>query len=177
MQPTKTQTQQSGSPSKVLHNRGEYEAIVIGASAGGIRALLSILPLLPKNFRLPIIIVLHMPDIFESKLAEIFQQHLSMPVHQAQDKETIDAGHLYFAPPGYHLSIEMDRSFSLSCEEPLHYSRPAIDMLMNSAADAYGNKLVGVLLTGASHDGAQGLSAIKSAGGITIVQDPEDAES
>ena len=156
--------------------RRAFEAIVIGASAGGIKALLRLLPELPENFSLAVIIVLHMPDIFESKLAEIFRQHVKIPVKQAQDKESIKSGHLYFAPPGYHLSIEVGRTFSLSCEEPVHYSRPAIDLLMTSASDVYGDRLVGILLTGASQDGAEGLASIKEVGGFTVVQDPREAE-
>lgn len=152
------------------------EAVVIGASAGGINALLHIIPKLPENFRLPIIVILHMPNTFESKLAEIFQHYAVIPISQAQDKEYIKAGQLYFAPPGYHLSIEPNRSFSLSCEEPILFSRPAIDILMSSAADAYGKNLAGFLLTGASADGAAGLVAIKNAGGLTVVQDPQEAE-
>ena len=157
-------------------NEQKIDAIVIGASAGGIRALLAILPKLPEGFKLPIIVVLHMPNMFESKLAEIFQHHVKIPARQAQDKEPIKSGNLYFAPPGYHLSIERDRTFSLSCEEPVHFSRPAIDVLMSSAADVYGSKLAGFLLTGASADGAEGLSRIKDVGGFTVVQDPKEAE-
>lgn len=164
-----------GTYTKKLQNR-VFKAIVIGASAGGIKALLRLLPVLPENFSLPVIVVLHMPEIFESKLAEIFRQHVKIPVQQAQDKESIKSGHLYFAPPGYHLSIETDYSFSLSCEEPVHYSRPAIDLLMTSAADAYGNNLAGFLLTGASQDGAEGLAYIKEVGGFTVVQNPREAE-
>jgi two-component system chemotaxis response regulator CheB len=117
-----------------------------------------------------------MPDMFDSKLADIFRHHTKIPASQAQDKERIKPGHLYFAPPGYHLSIEPDRSFSLSCEEPVHFSRPAIDILMSSAADAYGPNLAGFLLTGASADGAEGMARIKDVGGFTVVQDPKEAE-
>ncbi|WP_426105293.1 chemotaxis protein CheB [Massilia sp. TSP1-1-2] len=152
------------------------EALVIGASAGGIGALLRILPGLPAAMRFPVVVVLHLPDERESRLAEVFQQHLPMPVLQAQDKALLAPGTLYFAPPGYHLSIENERSFSLSQEDPVHFSRPAIDILMMSAADAYGPALCGMLLTGASGDGAAGMAAIGEAGGLTIVQDPEDAE-
>jgi two-component system chemotaxis response regulator CheB len=157
-------------------SKRKIEAVVIGASAGGIRALLTILPRLPVGFTLPIVVVLHMPDMFDSKLAEIFQHHIKIPARQAQDKQQIKSGHLYFASPGYHLSIENDRTFSLSCEEPVHFSRPAIDILMSSAADAYRSNLAGFLLTGASADGAEGLARIKEVGGFTVVQDPQEAE-
>ncbi len=152
------------------------DALVIGASAGGITALLKILPALPARFGFPVIIVLHLPDDGDSRLAEVFSQHLSMPVRQAEDKSSVEAGVVYFASAGYHLSIEPDHSFSLSTEEPVHFSRPAIDMLMESAADAYGKRMVGMLLTGASADGAAGLACIRKAGGLTVVQDPEEAE-
>lgn len=161
---------------KTIASQRKLEAIVVGTSAGGIKALLSILPHLPTTFRLPIVVVLHLSDKHESKLAEIFQHHCAMPVRQAQDKERIAAGTLYFAAPGYHLSIERDRSFSLSCEEAVHYARPSIDILMQSAADAYGAGLAGVLLTGANQDGAAGLASIQLAGGLTIVQNPATAE-
>lgn len=157
-------------------NSRTIEAIVIGASAGGIRALLEILSPLPASYPLPIIIVLHMPEKGTSKLTEVFQQYLKMSVRQAQDKEQIAAGHVYFAVPGYHLAIEQDRRFSLSSEEPLNYSRPSIDILLASAADVYGNTLAGFVLTGANSDGAEGLASIKQAGGLTVVQSPEEAE-
>ncbi len=154
----------------------KVEALVIGASAGGIDALLRILPALRPNFGFPVAVVLHIPEDRPSQLASVFQQHLHCPVHQAEDKALLKPGHVYFAPPGYHLSIEEDRSFSLSQEDPVHFSRPAIDILMTSAADVYRRHLCGILLTGASNDGAAGLAAIGKAGGITIAQDPEDAE-
>jgi len=159
-----------------INNAMIIKAIVIGASAGGIKALLEILSPLPAQFRLPIIVVLHLSDKGKSNLVEVFQHHLNMPVRQAQDKEKIESGYVYFAGPGYHLSIENDRSFSLSGEDPVHYSRPSIDILMTSAADAYGASLAGFLLTGANDDGAEGLANIKEAGGLTIVQNPNEAE-
>jgi len=159
-------------------NRSQpIEAIVIGASAGGVQALLRLLQILPTGFHLPVIAVLHLPKAQESHLAEVFRLHVKMPVSQVQDKQRIAPGQIYFAPPDYHLSVERDRSFSLSCEEPVHYSRPAIDILLSSAADAYGPALAAMLLTGASHDGAEGLAYVKAAGGLTFVQDPAEAES
>ncbi|HYW58093.1 MAG TPA: chemotaxis protein CheB [Polaromonas sp.] len=152
------------------------EAVVIGASAGGVQALLALLSGLPAKFSLPIIAVLHLPKERDSRLADVFQQRLPMTVREAGDKEAIAPSTLYFAGSGYHLSIEMDRTFSLSCEEPVNYSRPSIDILMESAADAYGARLAGVLLTGANFDGAAGLARIKQRGGITAVQDPAEAQ-
>jgi len=152
------------------------EAIVIGASAGGVEALLGILSPLREGFKLPIIVVLHLPDERRSHLAEVFARRVAMPVLEARDKTLVEAGTLYFATPGYHLSVEQDRSFSLSLEARVHYSRPAIDYLFESAADAYGPALAAVLLTGANRDGARGLAQVKRRGGMTIVQDPDEAQ-
>jgi len=152
------------------------EAVVIGASAGGFEALLAVLGRLPASYPMPLVAVLHLPENHESRLAELFGYRLSLQVREARDKETLAPGILYFAPAGYHLSIETDRSFSLSCEERVSYARPSIDVLFASAADAYGKSLAAVLLTGANYDGANGLAGIRIAGGLTIVQDPASAE-
>ncbi|RYY90016.1 MAG: chemotaxis protein CheB [Comamonadaceae bacterium] len=148
---------------------------VVGASAGGIDALMRLFHDLPQPWHLPVVVVLHLPDGRESQLAEIFGRRLRMPVREAQDKAPVAAGTLHFAPPGYHLFIERERVFSLSCEPPVLYSRPSIDLLMASAADAYGPRLAGFVLTGANDDGARGLAAIAAAGGLTAVQQPDDA--
>jgi len=151
------------------------DAVVVGASAGGVEALLTIFKDLPGDFGLPIIVVLHLPDERRSQLAEVFDRRLSIAVKEAGDKEPIIPGTLYFAAPGYHLSVEDDYSFSFSQEARVHYSRPSIDYLFESAADAYQQRLAAILLTGANQDGAQGLETIKLRGGLTIVQDPEEA--
>ncbi|MFL6676477.1 MAG: chemotaxis protein CheB [Massilia sp.] len=153
------------------------ELIVIGGSAGGIDALLTLLPALPRGFALPAVCILHLPPDRESRLAELFRDRVALPVREAVDKEPIQAGTIYFAGPGYHLSVEQDRSFSLSCEPPVQFARPAIDVLMESSADAYGAGLAGILLTGANQDGAAGLARIAECGGLTIVQDPAEAEA
>lgn len=160
-------------PAKTLPS---VDAIVLGASAGGVDALLTLFKGLPSGFALPLIVVLHLPDKRGSRLAEVFRQHLRIPVKEVDDKETIVPGTLYFAAAGYHLSVERDFSLSLSLEERVHYSRPSIDILFESAADAYGPRLAGVLLTGASEDGARGLARIKEQGGLTLVQDPASAQ-
>ena len=154
----------------------QFEAVVIGASAGGFEALLAILKGLPATYPMPLVAVLHLPDNHESKLAELFGYRLALRVREARDKESLAPGILYFAPSGYHLSIETDHSFSLSCEERVSYARPSIDVLFESAADAYGKSLAGILLTGANYDGAAGLAGMQVAGGLTIVQDPASAE-
>ncbi|QVM89402.1 chemotaxis protein CheB [Pseudomonas entomophila] len=151
-------------------------AVVIGASAGGVTALFSVLGALPDSFAIPVLCVLHLPDDRHSQLAEVLQRRLRRPVREAADKACIEAGLVYVAGPGYHLSVERDFTLSLSQEEPVHFSRPAIDYLFESAADAYGPDLLGVLLTGANEDGAQGLLRIRQSGGRTVVQDPRDAQ-
>ena len=152
------------------------ETVVIGASAGGVAALLRLLPGLPADFGCAIVVVMHVPEGRQSNLAEVFRQRMQLPVREARDKEEISSGTLYFAGSGYHLSVECDRSFSLSGEDRVNFSRPAIDYLMASAADVYGPALLGILLTGANNDGAAGLAAIGLAGGLTVVQSPAEAE-
>jgi two-component system chemotaxis response regulator CheB len=151
------------------------DAIVVGASAGGVEALLTIFKPLPRTFSLPIVTVLHLPDDRLSRLAEVFRVHLAIAVKEADDKEPLVPGTLYFAAPGYHLSVEADLSLSLSQEDRVFYSRPSIDILFDSAADAYGPRLAGVVLTGANNDGAKGIARIKEYGGLTVVQDPKRA--
>lgn len=153
------------------------DAIVIGASAGGVDALLKIFTSLRVGYRLPILTVLHVPENRRSQLAQVFQARIPLKVKEADDKEDVVPGTLYFAPPGYHLSVENDLSLSLSQEDRVFHSRPSIDILFQSAADAYGPRLAGFLLTGANNDGAFGLSCIKLSGGMTVVQDPDEAQA
>lgn len=158
-----------------LHGR-RVDAVVIGGSAGGVDALISLLPAIPAGYTLPVFCILHLPGDRESRLAELFDERLPVPVREAVDKDEIAPGTVYFAGPGYHLSVERDRTFSLSCEPPVHFARPAIDVLMESAAEAYGAGLAGILLTGANHDGAGGMAHIRACGGLTVVQEPGDAQ-
>ncbi|MGX4644311.1 chemotaxis protein CheB [Massilia sp. SYSU DXS3249] len=153
------------------------EAVVIGASAGGVDALVDLLPALPAAFGPATVCILHVPGDRESRLAELFAARLDLPVREALDKQPVEPGTVYFAGAGYHLSIEQERVFSLSCEPPVHYARPAIDVLMESAADAYGPALAGILLTGANIDGAAGMHKIRQRGGLTVVQDPKEAQA
>ncbi|AHL77116.1 chemotaxis protein CheB [Stutzerimonas stutzeri] len=152
------------------------DAVVIGASAGGLAALSTLVEGLPGNLRQPLLMVQHIPPSGPTQLAEIFRRKTALQVKEADDKEVVRAGTLYFAAPGYHLLVEADLSLSLSQDDAVHFSRPSIDVLFESAADAWGERVAGILLTGANEDGAAGLEAIKRAGGITIVQDPEEAE-
>jgi two-component system chemotaxis response regulator CheB len=151
-------------------------AIVIGASVGAIEALSVILPALPADFPQPVIVVVHVPPDKKSLLAELFASRCRLRVKEAEDKELIAAGTIYFAPPDYHLLVEPDFRLSLSSDEPVRYSRPAIDVLFESAADAFGDSLTAVVLTGANSDGAKGLRAICDAGGKALVQTPASAE-
>lgn len=154
-----------------------HQAIAIGASAGAFEALSVILPALPASFRLPIFVVVHVPGDRKSLLAELFQAKCRLAVKEAEDKEPIAPGTVYFAPPDYHLLIETGKTLSLSSDEPIRYSRPAIDVLFETAADAYGSSLIAIVLTGANGDGARGLKAVAEAGGLTIVQNPGGAFS
>ncbi len=152
-----------------------YEAIVIGVSAGGMNALSTILSGLPVDFALPIIIVQHMDPDSRDYLPEHLDQKCNISVKEAEEKEKITKGVAYIAPPNYHLLVEEDRTFSLSVDDWVNYSRPSIDVMFESAADVYGRRLVGVVLTGANADGSAGLKKIKKAGGLAIVQDPATA--
>lgn len=152
------------------------EAVVIGVSAGGLKALSRLLSYLPSDYSLPIIIVQHILESSDSYLAEYLNTRVAIHVKEAIDKETIRPHHVYLAPPGYHLLIEDDSSLSLSIDPKVNYSRPSIDVLFDSAAFAFQEGCVGVVLTGANRDGSTGLRTIKESGGVTIVQDPETAE-
>jgi two-component system chemotaxis response regulator CheB len=149
------------------------QAVVIGVSAGGLNALSAILPQLPADYPLPVMIVIHLPPDRNSVVAELFDEKCALTVREADDKEDILPGHVYFAPPDYHLLVEADHRLSLSSEEPVLFSRPSVDVLFETAADVYGEGLIGVILTGANPDGAAGLKAVMAAGGRGLVQRPD----
>jgi len=157
-------------------NSGTYRAVVIGVSAGGIAALGQILPVFDSTSKAAIIIVQHVAPNSPNYLVEYFARQCRMTVCEAADKQAVAPGIIYFAPPNYHLLVEQQKSFALSVDAKVNYSRPAIDVLFETAADAYLDRLVGVILTGANDDGAAGLAAVKKKGGLTIVQSPETAE-
>lgn len=150
------------------------EAIAIGASAGAIQALSRILPALPAHYPIPVLVVVHVPPD-RSDIAPLFRAKCRVAVKEAEDKEPILGGSVYFGPSDYHMLVEADRTVSLSADEPVLYSRPSIDVLFESAADTYGAGLLGVILTGANEDGAEGLRAIAAAGGCALVEDPAAA--
>ena len=150
-------------------------AVVIGGSAGALEVLRAIVRELPSSLASAVVIVIHLPS-HSSGLAELLGADTTLTVKQAEDKEPLSAGTIYIAPPSYHLLIETNGAFALSVDAPVHFSRPAIDVLFETARDVYGANLVGVLLSGASEDGAAGLQEIHAAGGTTIVQSPLSAE-
>ncbi len=152
------------------------QAVVIGASAGGVQALSQVLPALPVGFPAPILVVIHVPPRRDNALVDLFAGKCRIPVKEAEDKEPLEPGTIYFAPPDYHLLVETGGTLALSSDEPVNHSRPAIDVLFQSAADAFGTGLAGIVLTGANSDGAEGLRAVCAAGGQGIVQDPASAE-
>jgi two-component system chemotaxis response regulator CheB len=156
-------------------NARRVGAVVIGTSAGGVDALSQLLPALEPDCGVPVFVVVHLPRERPSRLPEIFAPRCRVSVREAEDKQPIEPGTLYFAPPDYHLLIDEGPLVALSSDEPIHYSRPSIDVLFESAADYYGNALLGLVLTGANADGATGLAAVQRAGGLTLVQDPSSA--
>jgi len=150
--------------------------LVIGLSAGGIPLIKRILQALPQDYPLPIAIVAHLPGGHESCLASILNESTKLPVSNAVDKEGIVAGHVYLAPPDYHLLVERNRRFSLSVDAPVMSVRPSINVLFESAAEVYEQGLIAVLLSGANSDGAEGMAYVKQLGGLGIVLDPKECE-
>lgn len=153
----------------------EIESVVIGGSAGAIDALLTLLPLLPDDFDVPVVVIVHLAPDKPSYMPEVLGSRTRLRVKEAEDKEPMQRGHLYVAPPNYHLLLERDRTFSLSMDAPLHFSRPSIDVTFDSAADVFADRLVGVLLSGANEDGAAGLARIADRGGTILIQRPSTA--
>jgi two-component system chemotaxis response regulator CheB len=149
--------------------------IVIGASAGAVDVLTQLLPALAPTMAAAVLIVVHVPPDRSSALPEVLAHRALVPVLEADDKMIAEAGRVYFAPPDYHLLVERDGTLALSADEAVLFSRPSIDVLFESAAHAFGPGVLGILLSGASADGACGLAAIRDAGGLTWVQAPESA--
>jgi two-component system, chemotaxis family, protein-glutamate methylesterase/glutaminase len=152
------------------------EVVVVGASAGGLRALETVLGGLPIGFPIPVVAVQHRARESSDTYADLLGRATPLPVREIEDDDVLRAPGVYLAPPDYHVLIEPGR-IVLSVDEPVSYSRPSIDILFESAADVYGARVLAVLLTGANSDGARGLARVKQAGGYAIVQDPHTAES
>jgi two-component system, chemotaxis family, protein-glutamate methylesterase/glutaminase len=155
----------------------QLEAVVIGGSAGVLDVLRIVLAGLPLELAIPVLVVVHLPARSNAHVHESLQAVSSLSMRQADDKEPLRGGSIYFASPGYHLLVEANRCAAQSIDEPVHYSRPSIDVLFESASDVYGRAVLGVLLTGASADGADGLFSIHKAGGVTVVQEPATCEA
>jgi two-component system chemotaxis response regulator CheB len=153
------------------------QAIVMGCSAGGLTALQTVLPHLDPRLGVPVVVCCHTGSADVSLLVELLARHASLPVVEASERGPVDPGVIHIAPSGYHLMVESDFHFSLSVDAKVAYARPSIDVLFETAADAWGENLVAVLMTGANSDGAQGLVAVRRAGGFAVVQDPRTAEA
>jgi two-component system, chemotaxis family, protein-glutamate methylesterase/glutaminase len=157
----------------------DVAAVVIGASAGGVEALGVLLPALDARCRAAVLIVVHLPRERPSLLKNLYAARCALPICEAVDKQQVEPGTVYFAPPDYHLLVDCHEgeppSLALSVDEPVHHSRPSIDVLFESAAECWGGQLMGIVLTGASEDGARGLGAVAAAGGLTIAQLPSEA--
>lgn len=149
-----------------------FETVVIGGSAGSIDALAVLLAALPASLRAAVVVVVHLPREKPSLLPRIFEPRCALPLREVHDKEPLEPGTVYFAPPDYHVLLDAGPTLALSVDDPVHFSRPSIDVLFESAADACGDRLLAILLSGANADGAQGLAAVQAAGGATLVQSP-----
>ncbi|TKG92319.1 chemotaxis protein CheB [Puteibacter caeruleilacunae] len=149
-----------------------YKAIVIGTSYGGLEAIKAIIPKLPKDFPLALLIVLHIGDNDNTTFINLLNDSSEILIKEAEEKESIKPGIVYFAPPNYHLLVEKDETISLSTEPKVNFSRPSIDVLFESASWVYRDQLIGIVMSGANSDGADGLKLIKANGGTTIVENP-----
>ncbi len=149
--------------------------VLIGGSAGGLQAILTLLPGLSSRLNAAVIIVLHRQSSTDSVLAELLAAKTKLPVHEAEEKEALLPGVIYIAPGDYHLLVESDHTLSLDYSEKIHFSRPSIDVTFSSAAGVFGADTLAVLLSGANSDGVEGLAEVHDAGGVTMVQDPDTA--
>lgn len=152
------------------------KVIVVGASMGGLHALQVLLQGLPKEFPVPIVVVQHRDKSSSDAFSALLQQYSSLSISEAEDKDALAAGHVYVAPPDYHLLVDQ-QGLALSTEAPVNYSRPSVDVLFESAAYEFGDGTVAVVLTGSTQDGARGAALIREKGGVVIVQDPATAEA
>ena len=151
------------------------DAVLIGGSAGAIEVVSVLLRSLPRDFVTPIVVLVHLPRHSPSALAGALSGTCQLPLREPQDKEPLAPSTVYLAPPDYHLLIDPGPSFALSVDEPVNFSLPSIDVLFESAADVLGRRCAGALVSGANSDGARGLCAIQKAGGLVVIQAPDDA--
>lgn len=157
------------------HQKSRYQILAIGASWGGVDALSQFVAALPPEWVVPIVIVQHQHALSGTALERILSRLTSMTVIDVDDKLEIMPRHIYIAPANYHLLVEADRTFSLSTDSPVNFSRPSIDVAFSGIAEVFGEKVIAILLTGANEDGVEGMRAVHEAGGFTIAQDPQDA--
>ncbi|MCB9419384.1 MAG: chemotaxis protein CheB [Ardenticatenaceae bacterium] len=160
---------------KKFTRKSGYKAIVVGVSAGGVEALSRLFTDFPPDFPLSVLAVQHIHPDEDGALAVYLNGLSALPVTEAMDKEPVQAGHIYLAPPNYHLLVERNHTLALSVDERVNYARPSIDVLFESAAEVWRAQLIGVVLTGTNRDGAAGLRRIHELGGLTIVEDPNTA--
>jgi two-component system, chemotaxis family, protein-glutamate methylesterase/glutaminase len=153
----------------------DYDVVVIGASAGGLACLIAVLRPLPADFGSAVMIVQHLSPEHKSAVAQVIQRYAALSVHQAINAEVVEPGVVYVAPPNFHLVVHPGK-LELTSTAMVHYTRPAIDILFESAAASYGSRCIAVVLSGTGNDGARGTVAVKEAGGLTIAQDPHEAE-
>lgn len=154
----------------------EIKLIAIGGSAGSLQVILDLLDVLPPDFPIPMLVVLHRNGLLASGLEELLAARTKLRCKEVEEKEPIVPGTLYLCPPDYHVLVEQDHSFSLDYSERVHFCRPSIDVTFLSAAEAYTSRLLALLLSGGNADGSEGLLSVKERGGVTLVQDPATAE-
>lgn len=158
------------------HLADDFKIVVIGGSAGSLSVLFEILPVLSDRILAAIVLVLHRKNSSDSSLSELLASKTTLPTVEIDDKDSILPGHIYLAPADYHLLLEKNHLFSLDSSEKINFSRPSLDVTYESAADAFGPAVIGILLSGSNEDGTAGLRAVKDAGGLTVVQKPSTAQ-
>lgn len=153
------------------------QALLVGGSAGAVEALNQLLPVVPEDARVPVLVIVHLPPNRASLLPEVFAPRCRAKVLEPEDKQAMTAGTIWFAPANYHLLLEADRSFAFSTDLPVNFSRPSLDVTFESAADVFGESLCCIVLTGANEDGSRGAQLVRQKGGVVIVQEPRSAEA
>ena len=155
----------------------EVRLIVIGASLGGVTALEALCAALPANYSAAVAVVQHVGGRRQSSLASLLGRRAVVPVVEVEDKLPLRPGVVHVAPAGYHLLVDSTETFALSVDDPVNFSRPSIDVLFESAAETFRDRVTGVILTGSNADGARGVARVQAAGGGVLVQDPDEAEA
>lgn len=153
-----------------------YKAVIIGGSAGSFQIVTRILNALHPNFPVPILLCLHRLKHVRSGFVEALSVKSNIPISEPCDKDMLKPGNAYLAPANYHMFIELANRVALSADDPVNHSRPSIDLSFITAANAYRDKLIGIILSGANRDGAFGLKKVADNGGLTIVQDPNESD-